>query len=210
MDINYLALFIKILIIAVTLLSFYLKNTNTKLSLILIIYSVNIIVTDVFIAYGVSYKLNNNLCIIITNFLWLLLVAKFLSDKLKYIGLGMFLSTLVYTLSTVQIFCKFLNYFFVYSALIFLISYCTLLILKLHKEELSFFTTSEFILISAPLLFFIGKCLVFAFKIHKKNIFNEILFLDVTAWRFIDFLVNIIMYGLIVFYLFRNKNLKNV
>jgi len=63
---------------------FFYKNQHTVLKYILLLTAFNIILTEFLRCYSISYKFSTNIFLLITNFLWLTLIAKYYKKKTIY------------------------------------------------------------------------------------------------------------------------------
>jgi len=198
-----MAITIKILILFVTTIYLIFRHKNRLLLLILILASANIIITDIFLHYKIPHQLNNSIYVIISNYLWFLVLSPFIKKKLFNFFNLMFLVILVYQTYSANIMTTFYNDYFIFTAFLYVIGFSLVIYDKLKNEKLEFFKSDMFYLVSAPVIFFTGKCLIFAFK---SRFFSEtVVFGNVTAWRLVNFIVNIILYTIILIYILKSK-----
>lgn len=202
-----LATIIKALIIFVLILFLIVKVRNRILFSILVLSVSNILITDILKYYELPLKFNNNIYVVVNNYLWFVLISPYLSKSFKKITQILFAIILVYQLYSSNITTTFFNEYFIYTSFLYILLYGLILFKKLKREELFFFTSKKFILISSPIIFFLGKCLVFAFK--SRVFSNTLVFGDITAWRLIDSIANILFYGILLIYILKSRRLKN-
>ena len=73
----------------------------------------------------------------------------------------------------------------------------------LKDENIGFFKSNHFILISSPIIFFFGLSILFGF--NSMKLIKTIVFGNVTLYRFIIIFVNIIYYSLLNIYIIKEK-----
>ncbi|MCF6130939.1 hypothetical protein [Flavobacterium wongokense] len=101
---------------------------------------------------------------------------------------------------------KFNQDIFVFGSLAYLVVFIIVSINNLKEEDLDFFTSNNFILISSPLLFFLGMALIFGFK--NKELNNQ----DVLGMKFyelVNLFGNITYYSLVNLYIYKEFKQKN-
>lgn len=175
--------------------------------LILLITVANTILTTIFLKYKIVIILINNIYIIFSNFLWLLLLKNIVHlSKMYYFIIG-FLIFSIFNLFFYEKPFHLNTKTFIYSALIYVIIYIYICIKRLNEERLDYFTNNNFILISSPILFFVGYSIMFGFK--SRLLDDVILFKIIKLFDFISYFSNYIFYTLIIIYIYRERNIKN-
>lgn len=91
---------------------------------------------------------------------------------------------------------------FIVGSLLYLTIFITLCLYRLQAENLSFFTSGYFVLISAPVLFFIGMCAIFGFRSHELAVTK---LLGFPLYTLVNRASNLIYYLLLLLYLFKQK-----
>lgn len=146
-----------------------------------------------------------NICFILNNSLWIILIYNIL--KSRYIK---------YTLILYLIFCFYnlfffekeeLNYLtFISGAIIYLLIYLITIKKMLQNENETQSNNNNLILISAPVFIFIGLSLIFAFR-SSEIIFSKI-FHSIYIYDFIIYFVNTIYYLFIFYYIYKSKKIN--
>jgi hypothetical protein len=96
---------------------------------------------------------------------------------------------------------------FIFGSIIYLFIYLFKNTQNLRKENLIFFQSNYFLLISSPVIFLIGLSMLFSFKSNSLNSIK--IFGDLNLYNFFIFFVNIIYYSLINLYIYKERKLKN-
>lgn len=96
----------------------------------------------------------------------------------------------------------------VYGGLLYVLYYIYQSYTQLSKENLDFFKSDDFLLITAPTLFFIGFSFLFSFK--NKLLNDTLVFGRFQFYQFISFFVNTVYYLLLILYVFKSRKTKNV
>lgn len=183
------------------------KNKHRILIPILALATFNIVLTDIFLHYKIPIFFNNNIYILVHQFLWLLLLKEFVSLKGYNVLLIFFLVFAIANLVFFEGINKLNTRTFVCSAFLYLALFIYECYRKLREEQLESFMENDFILYSSPLLFFVGFSLLFGFK--NKTINDLVLFDKVNLYNFISYFVNFTFYTLINVYLYKEGKLKN-
>lgn len=91
------------------------------------------------------------------------------------------------------------------------LSYITIFLVdsfkRLKNEELSYFYSNDFLLVSSPILFFMGTSLMFGFR--ERAITRVLIIGETTLYQTIIYFVNFVYYTIINIYIFKNIGLKN-
>ncbi len=192
-----------------SLLYCLLNRSNNKLLIsILVLALFNIIVSDVFLFYHINIAFNNNIYIILSFFLWLLLLKESTGfQKANYFILVFVLFSL-FNLFFYELYNKLNTKTFVCGTFIYLLLYIYVCFVKLKQEKLDFFMNNDFILLSSPILFFVGFSLMFGFK--NKILNDVVLFYNIKLFDIISNVVNFTFYTLINIYNYKAAKLRNV
>ena len=196
------------IIIIITLIYSLLKidfkvTQQRLLFLILLVAFLCEFFSNLLIVCNSNINIVYNICFILNNSLWIILIYSIL--KSKYIK---------YTLLLYLIFCFFnlffyekeeLNYLtFISGAIIYLLIYLIAIKKMLQNETKS--NNNNLILISAPVFIFIGLSLIFAFR-SSEIIFSKI-FYGIYIYDFIIYFVNTIYYLFIFYYTYKSKKIN--
>jgi hypothetical protein len=187
-----------------------LKMNNSVNSYLLIILMVNALteILSIFLLYKeCSIKLSTTFNVIITNFLWLLLINSWIeSRKIAITLLSLFLLFSIINLFFIQGFDVFNMHTFIVGAFIYIIVFVIKSFYELRTENFSLLLSNYYILLISPILYFFGFSFIFGFG----NIpLAKVKILDIKLYDFIGYFVNIIYYTLINIYIFREKKLKH-
>lgn len=181
------------------------KRVSNKIIMIILI---NYFITELASIY-LNYKnipigLLFNISILVQFSMWiLLLLTVFKKQKKIFIYLYLCLSMV----SLWNHFNDFNNVNFIIGTAIYASIYISESFKLLQNENLAFFQTNLFLLISSPLIFFFGLSLMFAFNTHELSTYD--VFFDIKLYTFISYFVNIVYYSLINYYIFKQKKIKN-
>lgn len=185
---------------------FFLKNKHYKLllSIILITAISNGLVHDYYKEY---YPESTNLYVLVSFICWFLIIKKTSAGLLvhKYsiaLFLGFSIASYFFTSLT-----GFNSFVFTFGSLLYLLVFIIITTDKLKKEDLNFFTSNNFILISSPLLFFFGMTFILSFK--NKPLDDVVICFGLKLYAAIALLVNIIYYSLINLYIYKEHKLRN-
>ncbi len=144
-----------------------------------------------------------SLSFVLHNALWLLLLLLiFQAKKKEYLIFWGFLLFSVFNLFFYE--GDGLNYLtFIVGAILYIVYFIYKLVVCLKNEQLDFFSTNDFILISSPVMFFLG----FSFNLGFRDspLRNALIFNEVDLYTFIGNCVNFIYYGLLIIYIFKQK-----
>lgn len=140
--------------------------------------------------------------VMIIMFLWLF-VLYVVSKRRKYIlyFIGLFFLFWLCNLLFKQGLEEFNSYSFVFGSFLYLLAFVYENLQQLKNESISFFLANEYLLIFAPFLFFIGLSLIFIFDDISVA---KVEFIGRTLYTLIGYYVNLIYYGLINIYIFKN------
>ena len=199
-------------LILITFFNVFRLRFNNLINLLLLLILITSFLTEFFASILFYFKINLNilysLSFIVHNVLWLMLLSNLVMNRKKSI-----IITLLYLSLCL---CDFLllkgkftlNYnFFIYGSILYLILFIFSSIKNLKNENLFFFQSNEFILISSPIIFFVGLSLIFSFKSNSLN--SIIIYKDFNLYELFIYFVNIIYYSLINLYIYRERKLND-
>ena len=178
-------------------------NSDTRdLFWILFICTFTELVTKILTYYNISLWYLYNFSFIVHNSLWLkILLRDDYSYQKKIIGCYIFFSSIIYGfIDTTNFFNKIIM---IVGALIYLVLFIVISYKNLKDENIDFFKSNHFILISSPIIFFFGLSILFGF--NSMKLIKTIVFGNVTLYRFIIIFVNIIYYSLLNIYIIKEK-----
>ena len=209
--VNSTRLFVIIAFIASVLFLNLKKEKNELLLIILTINFITELTTAMFVNSGHSSRIGllYSISVIIHHSLWLLLLMKSVPPVryLKYILYGFILFG-IYDLIFQEGDSRFNYLTFIVGALLYIIIFIYQSFLQLQRENYSFFPTNTYLLLFAPILFFFGMSFMFGFR--SNTITSTLVFQDVKLYTVINQFVNIVYYGLIMVYIFKEKKYKYV
>jgi hypothetical protein len=183
------------------------NEIHRKLILILWISFLCEAVTTFLILEKESSALVVTIYSILNSVLWLLLLFDIFKVGTKVKNSFILLYLLFSVSNLIIVGTKVFNYqTFVVGAFIYLFLFVYYSFTALRNENLNFFNTNRFLLITAPLLFFIGLSIVFCFK--SKVLTSYYIFENVKLYTFINSLVNSVYYILINVYIFKESKIK--
>ena len=200
-------LILKIYIILTFVYFLVASIKNQPLKSILILSASNIIITDIFIHYNISFYINSNIYTILHAGLWIYILHKHLTSvQKKLVGSIWAVLTISY-LCTTDISATYYNRYFPFTSILYIIMFLLVCVKALKKEDIEFFQSKQFILIFSPVMYFLGMSFIFAFI--ESGRFSEVyVFGEIGIYEFINFVVNVIYYSLINYYIYKSK--KNV
>ena len=184
---------------------------NKIVFLILLFSSVTEVIALLFIIINkyrlisVLYSLNA----ILHNSLWVLLLSV-LINKVKKISVLLFLYFLLsfINLIFIQGINHFNNYTFIIGALLFLIMFVKESFFQLKKENFGFFYTNNYLLLFSPVFFFVGYSIISGF--NNQSLSSTIVIGKITLYDLIGYFINLIYYGLLLIYIYKENKLKHV
>ena len=188
-------------------------NYKSKIHLVLfLIISVSLI-NEFYNVYLITEKKdqfwNNNAFVLLNQILWYGLFSMVLNKKRLFLLLFSIFSTFsIFMYLKYNVLTEFIFEIFIFGAVIYVSFFLIFSFLRLKNEEITFFTSNHFIIISAPLLFFIGTSLIFSFR--NDNLAKFVILNNISFYTFITYFVNIIYYSLINIYIYKERRPKNV
>ncbi len=170
----------------------------------LILSVMNSFITSVLKYFDLPIFFNNNIYVLVHNFLWLILLKKqSLKPKLLTSIIWGFLFFNCLILFHISIFKEFNFNAFILGSLIYTSLFVFENYSNLKRENLSFFISNDYILLFAPVLFFLGMSLMLGFR--SKSLTIIVLFEEVKLYDFVNCFVNIIYYSLINVYIYKER-----
>ncbi len=202
--------FIKLLVFSTFIfgLIFLRKNNRFYLPLIIIISLsfLNELLSSLRIIQGLPLGLNMSLYALVNCLIWIFLNLNAFETKYKFIFIALFLIFSLINLFFFQGIDKFNTQTFVFGSLIYFLLFLKGILNKIKMEDLLFFKSNVFVLITAPMLFFLCFSLIISFNnvlLMKYQLFG------IKLYVIISYFVNIIYYSLINIYIYRERKLKN-
>jgi len=156
--------------------------------------------TDISLVYSINTLFHHSL--------WLLLLFSTTKRKALFkIVLALYLSYGIMNLIAFEGIQKFNYNTFIVGAFGYLFFFIWESFYRLKKEDFGFFTSNNYLLIFAPVLFFFGLSVIFGFK--SRELSETVIFGDTRLYTVIGYFVNLVYYGLIIFYMYREKTSKH-
>jgi len=186
---------------------FYVKNRINLIVLLLLFISVgNELFSNYLKINNYSNTFNYNLYILFHNYIWIFIISKEVFNSKQRI----ILLSIYWIITLLNLFCIgdlyiFNFYNFLLGAFIYIVLFLFKSYFKLIKNQLGFFTSNYFILLSAPLLFLLGLSLMFAF--HNKWLIQTLIFKNTNLYTLICYTSNIVYFTLIAIYFYREKKI---
>lgn len=143
-----------------------------------------------------------NFSFIIHNAYWLKIILRGKNSKQKII-IGSYVIFSIITLFFINKISFFNKTIMIVGSLMYLISFIILSYKNLKSENIDFFKSNHFILISSPIIFFFGLSILFGF--NSEKLIGTRVFGDTNLYRFIIIFVNIIYYSLLNIYIIKEK-----
>lgn len=188
-----------------------LKLLKNKIVFLILLFSLTTEVIALLFIIVNKYKyisLLYTLNAIAHNSLWLFLFS-ILVNKVNQIITILFLYLLFSLVNIIiQGIDHFNNYTFIIGAILFLIIYIKESFLQLKKENLAFFYTNNYILLSAPLLFFLGYSIISGF--NNRSLSSTLIFEKIALYDLIGYFINLVYYTLIIVYIYKENKSKYV
>lgn len=198
-----------ILLTIILILRFYdRKNDNHRIILLIVFFGLcNEFLSAYLSLNKYPITINNNLYVLVNSSLWMFLLFKNFRNIFYIILIILYfifgLLNIIYS-STIL---KFNNTNFIIGSIIYLICYIVESYNNLKKENLNFFLSNNYILLSAPILFFIGFSLMLSFS--SKELTSYLIFEDIKLYNLIGNFVNIFYYTIINIYILKERTSKN-
>ncbi len=183
------------------------KKTDNLLFTILILSTLNEVVSKLLRYYGHPIGLMVTAYVILTSVLWLL-ILKQVSRQKKIIvyAIFAFLVFSVYNFIFLDGLSRFNGYTFIIGAFLYLFLFIYDNFQEMKKENFDYFFSNRYLLISAPVLFFIGFSFIFGFR---SKVLDDIhIFPNLKLYDFISYVVNTVYYLMIIYYIYKSKKQK--
>lgn len=183
-------------------------DRHNKLHRILLVILAASLINEIVCLVLLYKKVNIGLVYTINNLthhpLWLYLLFQTSQRKM----LGRIVLTAFLTYGIVNMFSfegleKFNYNTFIFGAFLYLIFFIWESFYRLKKEDFAFFLSNNYLLIFAPVLFFFGLSVIFGFK--SRELSTTVIFGNIPLYTVIGYFVNIVYYGMIIFYMYREQ-----
>jgi hypothetical protein len=179
------------------------KSENKLLFCILSLYLLTEIVAIFFKFYDYSLNLFYNVSMALQFYLWLSLLLNVFKKQKSFVVLTFILLIAFSFLNHILVLNK-TN--FLIGSFMYLIIYIYNVFKLLKSEEIDFFLSNQFILISSPILFFLGMSLMFAFTFDSLR--ATVVFADLKLYKLVNYFINIIFYSLLNVYIFKERKIN--
>ena len=150
---------------------------------------------------GVLYSIS----FIFHHSVWLLLLSHFVEHKDRMrIWIGIFI---VFAILNIFFFEAIINlnyYTFIFGAFVYLFFFISESFFQLKRDNFTFFTSNNFLLLFSPVFFFLGYSFMFAFQDY--NVISVKIFGTIELYDFIGYIVNISYYLLLNYYIFKERS----
>lgn len=157
-----------------------------------------------FLYYSNSISLMYSISFILHHALWLVLLSHFLEYKERMrIWIVIFV---IFGILNLLFFegMKNLNYYtFIFGAFMYLFFFISESFFQLKKDNFSFFTSNNYILLFSPVFFFLGYSFMFAFQDY--NVISAKIFGTIELYDFIGYLVNSTYYLFLNYYIYKER-----
>lgn len=183
------------------------KGDNKILFIILSISIATEIISTIFNFFNIKTGFVYSVSIIAHHSTWLYLLNRYFDKKFNLIFVVAFLFYAITNIFFLEGTSLFNHYTFIAGGLLYIILFIYESFRNLKAENLPYFLSSKYILLSAPILFFFGLSFVFGFR--SKELAETFVFGKVKLYDFIIYFVNIIYYTLINIYIYREKKLNH-
>lgn len=182
------------------------KKIDALLFLVLAVNLFNEVLSGLLRHYQIKLATSSNVYILLHATIWLLLLAHvahpLLKKRFSFFAYGYFIMALVFLLTDVTVFQ-------IVPLIVGALLYVALFIydcsLRMQREELGYFSSDRYLLVTAPLLFFIGLGILFGFKnkqLHQTH------FAGIQLFHIISYFTNAIYYILINVYIYKHSRRK--
>ena len=204
--------FTQLLVIISFLVVLFTYSHNNKLHKILLailsISLINEVICFVFLYKKTDISLVYTINTFFHHSLWLFLLFTTTNRTTLFkIVLPIFLTYGIVNLLSLEGYQKFNYYTFIFGAFLYLIFFIWESFYRLKKEDFSFFLSNNYLLLFAPVLFFFGLSVIFGFK--SRELSETVIFGETKLYTVIGYFVNIVYYGLINLYMYREKTIKH-
>lgn len=187
------------------------KRHNTFHKILLAILSVSLsceLLCVVFLYHHINISLVYSFNNILHHSLWLWLLFKVIHRERWGIGiLLLFIAYAIVNLLAWEGMEKFNYNTFIFGSFLYLVFFIGESFFRLKKEDFGFFLSNNYLLIFAPVLFFFGLSMIFGFK--SRALSETVIFGDTKLYTVIGYFINLVYYGLIHYYMFKEKKLRH-
>lgn len=184
------------------------KKQHRILLSILFISLANEIICFIFLFKKADISLVYTVNTLIHHCLWLLLLFRTTNRRLLFnIVASVYITYAVVNLTSFEGHSKFNYNTFIFGAFLYLVFFIWESFYRLKQEDFSFFLANNYLLLFAPVLFFFGLSIIFGFK--SRELSETVIFGNTRLYTVIGYFVNIVYYGLINLYMYREKTLRN-
>lgn len=193
----------------VVLITYDRKNKLHRILLFILFVSlINEIVCLLFLYKKANISLIYTINTLFHHPLWLFLLFQITQRKM----LGRIVLAIFFTYGLVNLIsfegCHKFNYnTFIVGAFLYLIFFIWESFYRLKKEDFGFFLSNNYLLLFAPVLFFFGLSVIFGFK--SRELSETVIFGDTKLYTVIGYFINVVYYGLIILYMYREKTSKH-
>lgn len=141
------------------------------------------------------------------NLLWLYILYRNINMKLltKFLGI-MYLIFSAATNLFQESLSKFNGYLMIVGAFIYLVLFIIESFYELQKENFSFFSSHNFILLFSPIMLFLGFSIGFGFQ--STDLLEQEVF-GINLYDFISHFVSVVYYSLINVYIYKENSVKS-
>ncbi|MFL9843465.1 hypothetical protein [Flavobacterium rhizosphaerae] len=200
---------VKLYILFTCVLFFILLKWKNKkhIGLLLLINLFTVIINSLLLQLKLPIKISSNINIIFTILLWLLILMKVSKLNKKAMSI-ILIAFFIFTILNVIIFDGYHNFIynnFIIGSFIYIVLFIYFSFKNLQKEDLNFFYSNAYILLTVPLIFFFGFSFMFSFQDSKLT---NVLLLNVKLYNIISFFSNFIYYTLLNIYIYRERKIK--
>lgn len=199
---------IKIVVLLTLIFGFmYLKRKNKIHKCVLWILLISFITEySVFILlyFKLPISLLYSISFIFHNSAWLLLLSYFIENKERMrIWIGFFVLFGILNILSFEGIQNLNYYTFIFGAFIYLFFFISESFFQLKRDNFSFFTSNNFLLLFSPVFFFLGYSFMFAFQDY--NVISVKIFRTIELYDFIGYIVNISYYLLLNYYILKER-----
>lgn len=193
----------------IVLFSYHKNNKAHKILLSILSISLVIeVLCFILLSLKINISLVYNANTLLHHPLWLFLFFQITQRKtLGKIVIAIFCTYGLLNMISFEGWEKFNYNTFIFGAFLYLIFFIWESFNRLKKEDFAFFLSNNYLLLFAPVLFFFGLSLVFGFK--SRELSKTVIFGSIPLYTVIGYFVNMVYYGMIIFYMYREKNIQH-
>ncbi|RYJ42961.1 hypothetical protein NU09_2060 [Flavobacterium beibuense] len=190
---------------------FFLKPDKTENKVVLSILTLSFfteIITLFLLSTGNEFRALYTIAAFLHHSLWIYILCKnFIAKKAIFLILMAFFVISLLNFLFYEGPVKFNHYTFITGGFIYILIFICISFIELKKDNLSFFSSNNYLLLFSPIIFIFGLSFIFGFK--SKVISNTIIINHISLYDFIGYFVNFIYYTLINVYIYKENKLKN-